>query len=136
MTVCFSFNPLAKMPKEFKSPEKAELLLLTMKRAKAQPPGGAEKPKAAVDADGDPLPPGVVARLGTLRWRHDSSVTALVYSPDGKILAGRAAGQKTGLRGFARVHTGWHPAPQRHVERLDPGVGCGQARGGKKVSQA
>ena len=39
-----------------------------------------------VDADGFPLPPGAVARIGSSRFRHNDTVTYLLYSTDGKYL--------------------------------------------------
>ena len=36
---------------------------------------------------GDALPPGAIARLGSLRLRHNGAVHAVAFSTDGKILA-------------------------------------------------
>jgi RNA polymerase sigma factor (sigma-70 family) len=66
--------------------------------AEAQAPAPARTeptdPKTArVDAFGDPLPTGVVARLGSLRFFHIDLVRRIVLSPDGKqVLASAHAG--------------------------------------------
>jgi RNA polymerase sigma factor (sigma-70 family) len=40
-----------------------------------------------LDAAGDPLPRGAIARLGTVRFRHAGPVTTVAYFPGGKTIA-------------------------------------------------
>jgi WD40 repeat protein len=52
--------------------------------AQAEPPG--EKGPGR-DLYGDPLPPGALARLGTVRFRHAGSIHGVAFAPDGKTVA-------------------------------------------------
>jgi WD40 repeat protein len=67
---------------------------------------------APVDAFGDPLPPGALARMGTMRLRHGSQIYTIAYSPDGKLLASGSA------HGELRL---WDAATGKLVQRfVDP----------------
>jgi hypothetical protein len=60
--------------------------LLAAASIHAEPPGSKEVVRR--DAQGDSLPPGALARLGTLRWRHPTGMDELAFTPDGKRLVG------------------------------------------------
>ncbi len=67
-------------------------LLLVSPSWGGDPPKDDRSAKAHVDLYGDPLPPGAIARLGTVRFRQSGSVHAVAFSPDGKLIAASSDG--------------------------------------------
>jgi RNA polymerase sigma factor (sigma-70 family) len=66
-------------------------------------------PAARTDRQGDPLPPGALARMGTVRLRHGGPVSFVAFLPGGKELL------SAGADGMARV---WDLATGREVRRF------------------
>jgi RNA polymerase sigma factor (sigma-70 family) len=77
--------------------------------APAESPAAASIPRAA-DTLGDPLPDGVLLRLGSLRFRHRGTLRSLAFSPDGKLLVSG---------GWDRVLRLWDPATGCEVRQID-----------------
>jgi WD40 repeat protein/beta-lactamase regulating signal transducer with metallopeptidase domain len=65
--------------------------------------------RPSADAQGDPLPDGALARLGTTRWRHGADISFVSFGPDGKTLL--TAGQDNTIRL-------WDLASGREVRRF------------------
>jgi RNA polymerase sigma factor (sigma-70 family) len=62
--------------------------------AERRPTPPQEKTQKRVDRYGDPLPPGAIARLGTVRLRHHDAVTAVAFAQDGTtLLSGDESGE-------------------------------------------
>src|SRR5581483_11108071 len=62
------------------------------------------------------LPPGAVARFGTLKLRHASYVAAVAFSPDGRLLASGSHTNYGGTDGSVRVWDAATGAPRWRAE--------------------
>ncbi|MHC4915827.1 MAG: WD40 repeat domain-containing protein [Planctomycetota bacterium] len=67
---------------------------------------------AKVDVHGDPLPPGAVCRMGTVRFHQRSRINGLCYSPDGKTIASGGDGREVIV---------WNAETGERIARLDVG---------------
>jgi RNA polymerase sigma factor (sigma-70 family) len=84
-------------------------------QSQERPPApAAEQAPARADLHGDPLPAGVVARLGTVRFRHGSQVTGLAFAPDGKTIISCA---------YDRTIRVWDVSTGREAKRFAEPVG-------------
>jgi WD40 repeat protein len=72
-------------------------------------PGGPIGPPR-LDFNGEPLPPGATARIGTVRFRHEAGVHLIAFSPDGRTVY-------TGCLGNAAVRA-WSTTDGREVRRF------------------
>jgi RNA polymerase sigma factor (sigma-70 family) len=65
--------------------------------APAKEPDAPKAEETRDDCRGDPLPPGAIARLGTIRFRHGYHVVSVAFSLDGKTVAAGGAGRAVTL---------------------------------------
>ena len=92
------------------------LALATAVNAQASKDVEATAPK--LDAAGDPLPPGAILRLGSMRWRPGGSIEHLAFAPDGKRLASWHEEHYT-----TAALTIWDTATGRELRRVEmPGL--------------
>jgi RNA polymerase sigma factor (sigma-70 family) len=73
------------------------------------PPQPQAEAPARTDALGDPLPPGVLLRLGTVRLRHHGTLRSLTFSRDGKELISA---------GWNRVVRVWEPVTGKELRHF------------------
>ena len=84
-------------------------------KAGARPSRAKSPPAPKRDLYGDPLPTGAELRLGTTRYRQDSPIHRIAYTPDGKNIV------TDGEDSILRV---WDADEGRVIRRIDPEVGA------------
>jgi RNA polymerase sigma factor (sigma-70 family) len=77
-------------------PEQGQASVAKSSSPREPSPAQATLSTARTDRYGDPLPPGALARLGTVRFRHAGWINRLAFSPDGTRLA-EAGNYRMGL---------------------------------------
>ncbi|MBI3821881.1 MAG: WD40 repeat domain-containing protein [Planctomycetes bacterium] len=55
--------------------------------------GWSSNPVKRVDLYDDPLPAGAIARLGSIRFHHPGGISAMAFSPDGKVIIAAGSGK-------------------------------------------
>ena len=78
----------------------------------------------AVDAFGDPLPAGAVARFGSTRWRHGEAINASALSGDGKRL----------VTSSGRSVVVWDTANGKILRRFDTDFGISYSQASLTIS--
>lgn len=79
--------------------------------ANAPEPAKKGSTKPATDLYGDPLPPGALTRVGSVRLRHGDGVWSVAFAPDGRTLA-------SGSGDFDPTIRFWDMVTGREVRRL------------------
>jgi RNA polymerase sigma factor (sigma-70 family) len=81
--------------------------------APPRPVVATQPPPAAKDLQGDPLPAGALARMGSTRWRHGGVTGFVAFLPDGKHVISA---------GVDRVFHVWEFPSGKELRRFGPGV--------------